>query len=70
MFRTPTDNLLYIWKKYLLTTNAGMFVPGKPGWLRKVNKPFAEPDNVLGRCRTHQNGECLLPTCAPNPGGT
>lgn len=47
-----------------------MSVPGKPGWLHKVNKPFAEPDNVLGQCRTHQNGECLPPICAPDPGET
>ncbi len=44
-----------------------MSVPGKPGWLHKVNKPFAEPGSVPGRCHTHQNAECLPPACAPGP---
>lgn len=44
-----------------------MSVPGMPGWLHKVNKPSAEPDNVLGQCHTHQNEECLLPTYALGP---
>lgn len=45
-----------------------MSVPGKLGWLRMVNKPFAEPDSDVRQCRTRQIGECLPPTGAPGPG--
>lgn len=69
-FRAPTDDSLYIQWKWLLTANAGMSAPGKPGWLHKANKPSAEPDNVLGRCRTRRNAECPPPACAPGPGET
>ena len=51
----------------LLTVDAGMFAPGTPGWLHKVNKPVSEPDSVQGRCRTHQNAECLPLAGAPGP---
>lgn len=44
-----------------------MSAPGKPGLLHKVSKPFEEPGNVPGRCRTHQIAECLPPACAPDP---
>lgn len=47
-----------------------MSVPDTPGWSHKVNKPSAEPGSVPRRCRTHQNEECLLPTCVPDPGET
>lgn len=53
--------------KDALTVNAGRSAPGTPGWSHKVNKPSAEPGNVLGRCHTRQNEECLAPTCALGP---
>lgn len=55
------------WCVSTLTANAGMSAPGKPGWWHRVNKPFAEMGSGPGRCRTHRNGECLLPACAPDP---
>lgn len=55
------------WCVSTLTANAGMSAPGKPGWWHRVNKPFAETGSGPGRCRTHRNGECLLPACAPDP---